>query len=395
MNSNKLFFLICWLFVFYGCEKRITKIPVLDVTKSYPSKSVILQDIADVEYIPLEIKEGFLISEYVPLQYLDESIFITNGKEEIMIFDRKTGRALHSFNHFGRGPGEYTGIHSIAVDKEKNEIFTTTNSLSSKIHPINVYDLNGKHLRTLEFQNIGFPQFFHSYNDEYLFWYNANVKESYPYKLISKTDTSTTYLPIVFDERDNMSVIIEVDGGVATYGHGGSAILKTSDGYILSEAGLDTIYHWSSFNGALTPVMVRTPSFKSMKVPIGAFISGQCSEYIFLQTIERKYDIKTQTGFKTVKLVYDKKSGRFYEGAIMNGDFVDAKEVIISSRPILAGQFIVILQAFELVELYSKGKLRGRLEEVASKLSDDDNPVLMVVTFNNKPKNDESPSKNM
>ena len=380
MKPNKLFYFTLLVILLSCCERRITEIPVLDVTKSYPSKNIILQDIADVEYIALETKDGFLIS-YPPIQYVDEEIFVTNNREEIMIFDSKTGNSLNSFNRYGRGPGEYTGIHSIALDREKNEMFTTTNSLSSNVQPVNVYDLQGKHLRTIGFRNLGFPQFFHSYNDEYLFCYNSNIEETAPYKLISKTDTTFTFLPVTFVGRDKMSVSqTENSGAITTYYRNGGAILKTSDGYIFSEPGLDTIYHWNKRNEALTPVMIRIPSFKSMKIPVGVFISGQSSEYIFLNTIERKFDFETLEGFKTVKLMYDKKSGQFYEGAIMNSDFVDNKEVDISN-PISAGKFVVTLQAFELLELYKNGKLKGKLEEIVSKLADDDNPVLMVVTF--------------
>lgn len=380
MKPNKLLYLTLLLTLFTCCKRSFTEIPVLDVTKTYPSKNIILQDIADIVYFALETKDGFLIS-YPPIQYIDEEILVTNNREEIMVFDSKTGKALNSFNRFGRGPGEYTGIHSIAVDREKNEMFTTTNTLSSNIQPINVYDLHGKHLRTIGFPNIGFPQFFHSYNKEHLFWYNSNIEESSPYKLISKTDTTFTYLPITFIGRDKMSVSqTENSGAITTYSRNGGAILKTSDGYIFSETGIDTIYHWNNRNEVLTPVMIRTPSFKSMKIPIGVFISGQSSEYIFLNTIERKFDFETREGFKTVKLIYDKKSGQFYEGTIINSDFVDEKEVNILS-PISVGQFVVSLQALELVELYKNGKLRGKLEEIASELAVDDNPVLMVVTF--------------
>jgi hypothetical protein len=380
MKLNIFFYLALLMTVFSCCKGRVSEIPVLDVTKSYPSKNIILQDIADVDYIPLETKDGYLIASYLPIQYIDEEIFVTNNREEIMIFDRQTGKALHSFNRFGRGPGEYTGISSIAVDRNKKEMFTTTNTLSSNIHPINVYDLQGKHLRTLEFRNIGFPRFFHSYNNEYLFCYDSNIERTTPYKLLSKADTTFTYFPLMFSGREKMSVTQEIEGGSMTRGGGGNSILKTPDGYIFSEAGIDTMYYWNMYNEKLTPIMVRTPSFKSMNVPIGAFIDGQCSEYTFLSTIERKWDFETNEGFKTVKLIYDKKSSKFYEGSVMNSDYVDDKKVNISN-PISVGQFAVSLETVQLVELYEKGKLRGKLEEIASKLAIDDNPVLMVVTF--------------
>ena len=177
-----------------------------------------------------------------------------------------------------------------------------------------------------------------------------------------------------------MSVTREIEGGQTTRGDGGNTILKTPDGYIFSEAGIDTMFNWNIHNGSLTPIMISTPSFKSMNVPIGTFIDGQCSEYIFLSTIERKWDFETREGFKTVNLIYDKKSNQFYEGVVMNSDYVDGMKVSISN-PISDGKYVVSLEAVQLVELYKNGKLRGKLEETASKLAEDDNPVLMVVTF--------------
>jgi len=37
------------------------------------------------------------------------------------------------------------------------------------------------------------------------------------------------------------------------------------------------------------------------------------------------------------------------------------------------------LQAHELVETYEKGKLKGRLKEIAAELDEDSNPVIMLI----------------
>ena len=46
-----------------------------------------------------------------------------------------------------------------------------------------------------------------------------------------------------------------------------------------------------------------------------------------------------------------------------------------------AGVACNILNAFELRESYAGGRLRGELAEIASTLTEDDNPVLMIATF--------------
>ena len=41
--------------------------------------------------------------------------------------------------------------------------------------------------------------------------------------------------------------------------------------------------------------------------------------------------------------------------------------------------FCTALNAAELVEANSKGELKGRLQEIASQLDEEDNPVIMLV----------------
>ena len=37
------------------------------------------------------------------------------------------------------------------------------------------------------------------------------------------------------------------------------------------------------------------------------------------------------------------------------------------------------LEAHQLVEFYKKGELKGKLKEIAAKLDEDDNPVIMLI----------------
>jgi len=46
-----------------------------------------------------------------------------------------------------------------------------------------------------------------------------------------------------------------------------------------------------------------------------------------------------------------------------------------------SGTFARLLNAFHLRKAYKENKLSGELKVIASKLTDDDNPVLMIGTF--------------
>lgn len=388
--------------------KQAGDIPVFDATqKSYPEKNLVLQDIAAVEYIPLEMKENFLLGEYPDIHYMDEDIIVTgsggySSPGYIMTFDRKTGKALDSFSRKGRGPGEYLSLGSITVDRKAGEMFVLESSKSpGQKNPMHVYDMQGNHLRTLEIWIEGFTNFFHVYDEDYLFFYDEadGTKSSQnprPYRLVSRTDTTSAYLPLAYPGRDHMQLIQYENGPGSTMlwssNRFGVPVLKTAEGYIFSEPGVDTIYRWNRSNGELTPVVARTPPFGSMENPVSLSVAGESSDYLFFEFEERRdYDPGQTRTYSFSGLYYDKTDGRFYDGAIENADYVNEENAYykyvdisnISSSPVAypPGVFIHVIQAVQLVDLHEKGKLQGPLAEVASKLKEDDNPVLMIATF--------------
>lgn len=87
-------------------------------------------------------------------------------------------------------------------------------------------------------------------------------------------------------------------------------------------------------------------------------------------------------------LVYDKQEDAIFECVVYNNDFVDQTPVnmwyehgilkIINNDGIA---FIKKLEANELVEAYGKGKLKGRLNEIAAGLNEESNPVIMVAKY--------------
>ena len=49
--------------------------------------------------------------------------------------------------------------------------------------------------------------------------------------------------------------------------------------------------------------------------------------------------------------------------------------------------FSVTLDAYQLVEAYEKGELKGKLKEIAAKLDEEDNPVIMLVKHKKQEQN--------
>lgn len=91
---------------------------------------------------------------------------------------------------------------------------------------------------------------------------------------------------------------------------------------------------------------------------------------------------------KSAFWLLSKQEDAIFECVVYNNDFVDQTPVdmwyehgilkIINNDGIA---FIKKLEANELVEAYGKGKLKGRLNEIAAGLNEESNPVIMVAKY--------------
>ena len=73
---------------------------VIDVTKKHPEKIVYAQDIADIEYIPLETNDSTLIDRRKPDVVSEQYIVYHNQNGQVLVFNRQ-GKRLYSFNRTG------------------------------------------------------------------------------------------------------------------------------------------------------------------------------------------------------------------------------------------------------------------------------------------------------
>ena len=69
--------------------KKEQGLVTLDITKDYPEKKIVLQDLADVKYIPLETKKNALLTNSTAmLGYVSDSLIVAFTLEkEIVLFN--------------------------------------------------------------------------------------------------------------------------------------------------------------------------------------------------------------------------------------------------------------------------------------------------------------------
>lgn len=123
--------LVLLLLLLAGCggnKQSTEELIVVDVTKAYPEKEFVLQDLFDIEYIPLETTEAFLTSASIQAITSDFLLVKENNRffsGKISFFDR-TGKGLRTFDRRGQSGEEYTNVLDIALDEADKELFVNS-----------------------------------------------------------------------------------------------------------------------------------------------------------------------------------------------------------------------------------------------------------------------------
>ena len=389
MKKTNLILAITLLSVITGCGRRelTDDFITIDVTKSYPVKNLILQDFMDVEYVTLETSDEFVTQGNV-MAIGKDNILVTNLNRDgyIFIYDR-SGMGLRKINRMGRGPEEYTSAYSIVLDEDNNEIFVHDYSGRKIV----VYDLFGKFKRSLKYNNddeVLRYDFIRNYDRNHLICYDATgtffEERAFGHSVISKEDGSVTR-KIEFPFNEKKSTMIRIQEGDITFTSTVpfKPILPYQNQWIVAQPSSDTIYRYLPDN-SLVPFIVRTPSIHSMNPEV--FLSPELitENYYFIMTTEKVGKIHRDMllAFPETYLMYDRREKALFRYTVYNGDFANEEEVSISSGP--ANDEIAIcktLDAYQLVEDYEKGQLKGKLKEIAATLDKEDNPVIMLIKY--------------
>lgn len=382
------------LLLFVGCSgsrQHTGEFITVDVTANYPKKEFALQDVLDVEYIPLETNDEFLTAGSV--QDIGKDILVVKDLNRvqtgnIFIFDRK-GKGLRNINRLGQGGEEYTNILGIVLDENKEEIYINNHFIQKVV----VYDLSGnfkrsfKHREGIFYDQIGNLDEDHLIcHDGLLEYYKPDVKRNF-FLIVSKKDGSIKEISFPYEEKKSRIMFLRDENGkvVNTRSIYNKQLLPCQTDWLLIEPSADTIYRYSPDHG-LMPFITRTPSVQAMDPEVFLFPGVVTDRYCFMQTVKKEYDFAADKGFPTTELVYDKQENAIFECTIYNDDFIDKKPMSlvyeIPIPPLIVNKneiaFTKRLEAPELIEAYKEGQLKGRLKEIAAELDEESNPVIML-----------------
>lgn len=385
--------LLMILFVLAGCSgckqsaSQKEDLIEVDVTAKYPKKELILQDIMDVEYIPLESSNEFVTMGW--LHAVGKEVIIVRNRNrssdgDIFIFDRN-GKALRKINHLGGGGEEYKFLLGVTLDEDNDEIFVNDH-WSSKIQ---VYDLQGNFKRSFKHkEGSQYGMDIYNFDRDHLLCkdvaFDGEGKENKnTFLTISKQDGSVKKeIDIPYEQK--VSSIVFLKGGNALMPIRNRTLVPGYDNsWILMDNSSDMIYKLMP-DYSMEPVIVRTPAIQSMKPGVFLYPAVFTDRYCFMQTVKAEWDWGTNRGHERVNLMYDKEENAVFEYVLHNADIDNEQPVILTSEVTFGNNEIACvlkLEAHELVEAYGKGQLKGRLKEIASTMDEEANPVIMLVKY--------------
>jgi hypothetical protein len=382
-NKNRLFVLLLLYIILANnsCRKKqkiseettiisaenVIRVDVNVNVDEYPEKAGFENKNVLMKLVPLETNDQFLCAG--ELEVFTDSIIIYRNPSykggDILIFDGQ-GKALRKLSP-GQSGTEYKAASKVVYDDNNKEIFVN-DSYSRKIK---VYGLDGEFKRALPYQGeVGYHEVLNYDNESLLCYTHEDIKN--PLFLISR-QTGEKLQDIVIPYRKRLTINQRLpDGSIAITTN---VLLKAHDGIIISEPSSDTIYHLSYKNTVLQPILYRTPSIQTMDVPVFVLPITKIGSSLFVRIIKKENEHARIFAF----LMCDYTDGGIYQ-CIRTGLPISYGVHFFVIHETKQNVFLNPIPADYLRERYVAGKLTGDAKEIASRLKDDDNPVMAIFT---------------
>ncbi len=370
-----------------GMQSQSGSLPVVDLSKNYPLEKLRLQDMASVEYVPLETTDDILLSGNAALSAVGDKYILVHEFQlgDIYLFDRHTGKLKFHFNHKGQSGMEYTWIkNGTILDEKAEEIYVCSQF-------IQVYSLEGKYKRTLKINCFDHDMSILNYDDQSLLIYDDIVIEPgreketthTPYRFISKKDGSPMgTLDIYFPQRVPLAIAQQEGNMWRPYKFSYPSNARFGDDLMLMNVSSDTLYKLSP-QKRLTPIFTRTPSVYASKLRNIWMPLLTTDKFMLFGTFVIDFN---STGGKIPKFMYDFKTGQVKRVSIidheLNYGIRGPREWDSGSGTAIAkNKSAEFVSAPAMLEAYQKKRLKGNGNEVAKNLLEDDNQVVRILTF--------------
>lgn len=392
---KKLFFSLITLFLLAACgtrEKEISGPVLFDATRDYPEKQLLLDEVADITYVPLSSETDSALFRGTLAHVSERTITIHDFPRGIFYLFDRSGRYLSSFNHKGQGPEDYNFLVTAFVDEASGELFAVEKNW------IQVYDKQGDYRRTLRLPDGAWVLEAADGGDETILLVdnqerasilyagmvdeNAEAYEQ-PFVRISKADGGlVSYITLPKNFLVDLSADFQTAGiSLKVFGPN-HRLVSHRDGFLLTNQETDTIFLYA--HDQLKPMMIHTPpiSEQGEKSYLNGYV--EAGDYLFFEKVIVKAVENRRPPVPSVYYLYDKRDGQFYEQAVSMRDFEGKRidltpQIIRPSRDARLG--CLLLTVDELQTANADGKLSGELKRIVDEMPEDSNDLLMLMRF--------------
>lgn len=141
------------LLAVYGCKdasSSLNRENLIEVDITQPEKNLKMSELfSRISYVKLETTQESLIKEINKIENLDGNILVADLENTSLLLFSGDGRFIKPIGRMGNGPGEYSGLNDVTIDREGKRILVW----DTRSQRILTYDFEGKYVesRTIDF----------------------------------------------------------------------------------------------------------------------------------------------------------------------------------------------------------------------------------------------------
>ena len=409
-----LLIILCTCNLSKQCANSDSELPVINLNIEYPEKSIDVNEIADVNYIPLETMDSSLIAYPAYIAMSDKYIVIGDAKlYKIFLFD-KNGKYLRTIGEKGEGPEEYDAFYAFDVDFYNEEVFLYKLGNPQQMW---VYSFKGTLLRKFKYDALKKKldiKRIDNYNKDFLLAYNDQFwpspypeyrreADKTPYYLIDKhTGTvKVAHKQLVIQKPVPPYLDKMIKGPTGHYNWTAGYTLdfvarNGSSEYLLVDNSLDTLFMLE--NQEIKPKFIRTPPVGLMETkhfisPCALTDSFFLYRKVTLNNDLDEYENHSSDIRKFPAYILNRNTKEIYRLKLY--DFNICKDLTLDQFFLSAfpgnnsmfnsstnrNQIVSYYQPYRLLNNIKIENCKKEFKDICSTVKEDDNPVLVVYNF--------------
>jgi len=154
MNTRTFTLFVISALWLIACQSRQTGIPVVDIDNPAGSVDLKISDLLDnITIVPLETNDELLLSTEGGTSFeVTNRYILVRTREKLLQFDRQ-GNYMRTLAYRGNGPNEFNMIMTTLIDEKRELLYYNDSRMSASDASVACIDLNNG--RFLEFHNPG------------------------------------------------------------------------------------------------------------------------------------------------------------------------------------------------------------------------------------------------